>query len=277
MKTLLFLFTTLLVVSACKEPKPKTKTVDEVIVTSVDTMVVDEWKHFYDSAGVDGSFVLYSPTYKMVKVYNPSRAATRLEPASTFKIFNSLVALETNVVKDEKEVLKWDGKKRMFSKWNQDLDMKRAFKHSALWFYQEMARRIGEEKMQFWLDTVSYGNRLIKPSIDNFWLGGGVEITPYEQIEFLEKLYYNNLPFSAKTIDKVKEIMLVDDSTYIMRAKTGWTLNNNYSKGWYVGWIEKDGVPYIFANVMDITTDDKAKARIEITLEILRSEGLIKN
>lgn len=211
----------------------------------------------------------------MVKVYNTQRAATRLEPASTFKIFNSLVALEAGVVKDEREVLKWDGKKRGFEKWNQDLNMKQAFKYSALWFYQEMARRAGKEQMQYWLDTVGYGNRLIQPNIDNFWLGGGIEITPYEQIEFLERLYYNNLPFNTETMDKVKEIMLVDDSTYTMRAKTGWTLRNNYSKGWYVGWIEVKGIPYIFANVMDIPTDDKAKARIDITLAILRSERLI--
>lgn len=264
-----------LTITACKEPKPKTQTKDEVIVVSVDTMVVNDWKHFYDSVGVDGSFVLYSPNYKMIKVYNPSRSATRLEPASTFKIFNSLVALETGVVKDENEVLKWDGKKRKYRKWNQDLDMKRAFKHSALWFYQEMARRIGKEQMQYWLDTVGYGNKLIQPAIDEFWLGGGVEITPYEQIGFLEKLYYDSLPFSRNTMKTVKEIMLVDDTTYIMRAKTGWTVHNNGSKGWYVGWVESNGIPYFFANVIDIPTDDKAKARIDIALAILRHERLM--
>jgi beta-lactamase class D len=278
MKNLLFLsIATLVFIVSCKEPKPKQKTVEsEIINISTDTMVVNEWKHYYDSVGVDGSFVLYSPTYHMVKVYNPSRANTRLEPASTFKIFNSLVSLETGVVKDENEILKWDGKRRKYNKLNQDLDMKQAFKYSALWFYQEMARRIGEEKMQYWLDTVGYGNRQIKTAIDKFWLGGGVEITPYEQIVFLESLYNNKLPFSEKTMEKVKEIMLVDDSTYIMRAKTGWTMYNNISKGWYVGWVEKDGEPYFFANVIDIPTDDKARARIDIVLAILKSEHIIE-
>jgi beta-lactamase class D len=275
MKNLVFLILIALTITACKEPKPKAQNMDEVIVVSVDTMVVNDWKHFYDSVGVDGSFVLYSPNYKMVKVYNPSRSAMRLEPASTFKIFNSLVALETGVVKNENEVLKWDGKKRKYSKWNQDLDMKRAFKHSALWFYQEMARRIGKEQMQYWLDTVGYGNKLIQPAIDEFWLGGGVEITPYEQILFLERLYNDSLPFSRNTMKTVKEIMLVDDTTYIMRAKTGWTVHNNGSKGWYVGWVESNGIPYFFANVIDIPTDDKAKARIDIALAILRHERLM--
>lgn len=273
MKNLLFLALVLFVLFSSKEPK--SKEVDEVIQITTDTMGVEEWKHFYDSVEVEGSFVLYSPTYHMVKVYNPKRAATRLEPASTFKIFNSLVALEEEVIKDEKEVLKWDGKKRMFEKWNQDLDMERAFQYSALWFYQELARKIGKEQMQYWLDTVGYGNRLIEPAVDNFWLGGGVEITPYEQIAFLERLYNYSLPFSENTMGKVKEIMLVDNSTYTMRAKTGWTVYNNKSKGWYVGWVEKNGEPYFFANVLDIPSNEKVKARIDIALAILKSEGII--
>ena len=80
--------------------------------------------------------------------YNPERCANRFIPASTFKIFNSLAALESGAVKDENEIMKWDSVKRFYDMWNQDLNLGQAFKYSAVWFYQELARRIGEEKMK---------------------------------------------------------------------------------------------------------------------------------
>ena len=81
--------------------------------------------------------------------YNPERCAERFIPASTFKRFNSLAALEAGAIKDENEIMEWDSVKRFYSDmWNQDLNLAQAFKYSAVWFYQESARRIGEDKMK---------------------------------------------------------------------------------------------------------------------------------
>ncbi len=105
-----------------------------------------DWEKYFKAAQVEGCFLLYDLQRREYYSYNRQRVKTPLIPASTFKFFNSLVALEVGAVKDENEVLKWDGIERPFPQWNQDHDMKTAFKNSTVWFYQEMARRIGAKK-----------------------------------------------------------------------------------------------------------------------------------
>lgn len=260
---------------SCRQ-KPETTTEPESQRQVTDTVEVGSWMKYYDSAGINGCFVLYSPAGKEVKVFNRERAFKRFTPASTFKIFNSLVALETGAVKDENEVIKWDGMKRRIENWNRDLDMKEAFKVSAVWFYQEVARRAGKERMQYWLDTVQYGNHTMGgANVDDFWLEEGLKITPFEQVAFLERLYKDSLPFSKRTMKVVKDVMLVKDVPYTMRAKTGWALRVNESVGWYVGWVEKGSDVYFFTNNMDMPHDSLAQSRIQITRDILREEGII--
>lgn len=274
MKSYCLLFVSAILFAACK-PNTGIQGQTPVASKTIDTVVVETWKKFYDSVGITGCFVLYSPTDSMVKVFNPQRAQTRFTPASTFKIFNSLVALETGVLKDENEIIKWDGEKRRNENWNKDMNLKEAFKVSCVPCYQDLARRAGKERMQHWLDTVNYGNKVTTPHIDDFWLEEGLEISPYEQIAFLQRLYDNALPFSVKTMNTVKEVMLVQNVPYIMRAKTGWGIRVNKSTGWYIGWVEKEGKPYFFANNIAFDKDNLVPSRIDISLAILRTEGLL--
>lgn len=275
MKSYCLLFVSAILFAACK-PNTGIQSPTPVASKTIDTIVVDTWKKFYDSVGIQGCFVLYSPTDSIVKVYNPERAVTRYTPASTFKIFNSLVALETGVVRDENEIIKWDGEVRHNKNWNKDMNLKEAYKVSCVPCYQQLARKVGQTRMQYWLDTVGYGNKVTTPHIDDFWLEEGLEISPYEQIAFLVRLYNNALPFSTKTMSTVKEVMLVQDVSYIMRAKTGWGLRVKNSTGWYVGWVEKDGKPYFFANNIAFDKENLVSSRIEISLAILRSEGVLQ-
>ena len=53
-------------------------------------------------------------------------------PASTFKIVNSLIGIQTGIITDENMVIKWDGVKRWNEDWNKDLTMKEAFAVSAV-------------------------------------------------------------------------------------------------------------------------------------------------
>lgn len=275
MKDYCLLFVSAILFAACK-PNTGIQSQPPVASKTIDTVIVETWKKFYDSVGIQGCFVLYSPTDSIVRVYNPERAATRFTPASTFKIFNSLVALETGVVKDENEIIKWDGKVRQNKNWNKDMNLKEAYKVSCVPCYQQLARKAGQTRMQYWLDTVGYGNKVTTPHIDDFWLEEGLEISANEQVAFLEKLYNNALPFSTKTMNTVKQVMLVQDVPYIMRAKTGWGLRVKNSTGWYVGWVEKDGKPYFFANNIAFDKENLVSSRIEISLAILHSEGVLQ-
>jgi beta-lactamase class D len=103
--------------------------------------------HFRE-LGVEGSILIYDSTRDRTFKHNPSRNTTAFLPASTFKILNSLIALETRVIPDEIAVLTWDGIQRKLPAWNRDLNMREAIKLSAYWFYQVLARRVGHDQMQ---------------------------------------------------------------------------------------------------------------------------------
>jgi beta-lactamase class D len=234
---------------------------------------------FFDSCKVTGSFVLYNNNDSSSFEIDAQRCQKRFTPASTFKILNSLIALETGAVKDEKTVIKWDSVERPVKIWNQDLDMKHAFKYSAVWFYQELARRIGETKMKKYIQLCSYGNMDISGGIDQFWLTGNLKISQYEQIGFLKNLYDNELPFSAKTMNTVKDIMLMEDTLgYKLYAKTGWGQTDSLDIGWYVGWVETKNNVYFFATNIEAVNPDPEKfpaARIKITKDILKEMGIL--
>src|SRR5690606_15616267 len=207
-----------------------------------------DFKKYFDEYGHNGCFVLYDLNKDQYIKFNPERCTEQFIPASTFKIFNSLVGLETGAVKDENEIMKWDGEKRFYDAWNQDLNMNDAFKYSAVWFYQELARRVGEEKMQHYININHYGNEDISGGIDRFWLDGGIRISADEQIEFLKRIYKNEVKFSKRSIDILKRIMIYDQNDdYIIRAKTGWAIRVKDQVGWFVGYVEKNDNVYFFA------------------------------
>jgi beta-lactamase class D len=237
-----------------------------------------DFSKYYNQYSVKGSFLLYDLNNGEYIYYDSARCNTQFIPASTFKIFNSLVSLETKAVADENEIIKWDKVERDFKSWNQDLNMRLAIKYSAVWFYQELARRVGEERMQHYIDTIGYGNRDISGGIDRFWLDGDLRISQFEQIEFLKKLYSSSLPFSERSMNIVKDIMLNEDTLgYKLRAKTGWAMRVKMNIGWWVGWVEKDNNVYFFANNVESENPDEnfIKGRIEITRKILKALNIL--
>lgn len=236
-----------------------------------------DFKKYFDEYGHNGCFVLYDLNKDQYIKFNPERCTEQFIPASTFKIFNSLVGLETGAVKDENEIMKWDGEKRFYDAWNQDLNMNDAFKYSAVWFYQEVARRVGEEKMQHYININHYGNEDISGGIDRFWLDGGIRISANEQIEFLKRIYKNEVKFSQRSIDILKRIMIYDQNdNYILRAKTGWAIRVKDQVGWFVGYVEKNDNVYFFAlNVESKNPEEGFVSRKEITFKILKELGVL--
>jgi beta-lactamase class D len=239
----------------------------------------EDFKKFYDNYNVDGSFVLYDAGRDSYVFYNPAQFKQQYTPASTFKICNSLIGLETGVIRDENFVIPWDSVVRHIPSWNLDQDLQSAFRNSTVWYYQELARRVGGERMKYWLDKANYGNMDTTGGIDQFWLTGGLRISPQQQVDFLRRLHDNALPFSQRSMEITRKIMIADSTPgYIICAKSGWGVENNVNIGWYVGYLEKNGRVYYFANCIqepDSTNNDFAKARIEIVYDILKEMKLI--
>jgi beta-lactamase class D len=241
---------------------------------------IDCRQHFRDLK-VTGSILIEDRDRQFVYQSDPQRNATAFLPASTFKILNSLIALETKVIPNERAVFTWDGIERQVPQWNRDLDLQSAFKLSAIWYYQVLARRVGFDRMQTWVTRVGYGNGNIgtKQDIDRFWLSGQLRITPQAQVQFLRRLEREDLPFSKRSMSIVKQ-MLIEERTphYTLRGKTGWVGFADRVEpkiGWHVGYLERDRRAYFFATNIDLKTKADAKARQEITRRCLRDFGLL--
>lgn len=206
-------------------------------------------KHFFDEQHVIGTFAMLDNGTGQFTIYNLKRYRdSSYLPASTFKIVNSLIGLQTGKISNDSMVIKWDGIKRPNPAWNKDLTMYEAFRVSAVPYYQEVARRIGKDTMQRWLDSISYGTKKITTRIDSFWLDNSLKITPDEELGLVKKLYFNQLPFFNDYEDIVKRAMLFEDnSDYKLSYKTGWGRNEKgHPLAWVVGWIEENKHPYFF-------------------------------
>jgi beta-lactamase class D len=237
-------------------------------------------KKYFDEKKVEGCFTMLNNTDGQITVYNMAMDTTRFNPASTFKIINSLIGLQTGIITDENMVIKWDGVTRPRTEWNKDLDMKEAFKVSAVPYYQEVARRIGKDTMQQWIDSIYYGNRNVSGPIDSFWLNNTLKISPDEQLGFLKKLYFDQLPFRKSVQQTVRNVMLQEDNTlYKLSYKTGWGFDESKNNiGWVAGWVEENRHVYFFVTL--IKSPDPAMdiriVRMEITKNILKHYGFLE-
>lgn len=240
-----------------------------------------QFAQHFQTLGVEGAIIIHDLNQNVTYEHNRDRNRQAFLPASTFKILNSLIALETGVIPNDLAILTWDGVERMVPAWNRDQNMRTAFNLSAVWFYQVLARRVGHDRMQQWVSEAGYGNQTIgsPEAIDSFWLEGDLRITPQQQIEFLQRLHRNELPFSEATIATVKDIMIAERTPdYTLRTKTGWAGLGEPDQpqiGWYVGYLERGDNVYLFATNVDIRRDADAPARLELTRRCFETLNLL--
>ncbi|MCG9730227.1 class D beta-lactamase [Shewanella sp. Isolate13] len=235
-----------------------------------------DWQQYFAHHDAKGTIVVRDERGEKAEtwVVDSKRAQRRLSPASTYKIPHTLFALDAKLVKDEFQIFKWDGVKRGFSPHNQDQNLRSAMRYSAVWVYDGFAKQLGERKARQYLTLLDYGNadptfeKAIEDS-DSYWIDGKLAISAVEQVEFLQKLYRNQLPFELSAQLLVKDIMINEaGNDWILRAKTGW--QGRY--GWWVGWVEWPTGPVYFA--LNIDTPNRMKdlyKREAIVREILQS------
>lgn len=243
----------------------------------------DSLKAFFDEYKADGCFALLDNGTGEFTVYNlPRYRDSVFSPASTFKIVNSLIGLQVGAISSDTMVIKWDSVTRSNADWNKDLTMAEAFRVSSVPYYQEVARRIGKDSMEAWLNRVQYGARsakdtiVIQSAIDTFWLDHTLKVTPDQQLGLVKQLYFNQLPFFKVHQETVKRVMKAEDTPeYRLAYKTGWTGWDERTQrhlGWIVGWIEENNHPYFF--VLNIESKDRnfdmRKARLDILKKILK-------
>lgn len=229
----------------------------------------------------EGAFVLYDLKNNHYIRYNEARCRQRFSPKSTFKIPNSLIGLETGVIKDANFVIPWDRQKyppqdnwnqEPFKHWAQDQTLRSAIKYSVVWYYKELAKRVGEDRMQKYVRAFKYGNENISGGVDNFWLNNSLKISADEQIDFLKVFYTGKLPVSKRSVDVVKDILVLEETpAYKLSGKTGGgPIAEATYIGWFVGYLETKGNVYFFAlNIEGADFPSIRDQRVLITKQIL--------
>ncbi|HYE54932.1 MAG TPA: penicillin-binding transpeptidase domain-containing protein [Chitinophagaceae bacterium] len=235
----------------------------------------DSIKKYFDQHKVTGTFAIFDNGQGEFTIYNlPRYTDSAYLPASTFKIVNSLIALETGVVANDSAIIPWNGVAGWNTSCNKDLPMYQAFRYSCVPWFQELARQIGKDTMQRWMDSLGYAaryGRAVVNKIDTFWLDNSVKTTADEQLGLVKKLYFDQLPFKKWTQRRVRSMMMMDSTDkYKLAYKTGWGFRENgNSIGWVVGWIEENRHPYPF--VLQVESADTAIDMRTVRMAILDS------
>jgi beta-lactamase class D len=208
--------------------------------------------------------------------HNDARAGLRLPVASTFKILNTLIGLESGAISGQGSEFKWDGKQHNIADWNRDQTLDSAFRVSCVWCYQQLASRVGADTYRQYLQQAGYGSLREPFELTRFWLDGSLQVSAEEQIALLRKLYRRSLPFSTRSYDTLQEVMLAEQREgYRLYAKTGWASSHQPAIGWYVGYVEKGKAVWLFASNIDIDNASQLPLRQALTHEALRLKGVL--
>jgi beta-lactamase class D len=226
--------------------------------------------------GVAGTFALYDATADRCIFVNRRRAETRYVPASTFKIANSLIALETGVVKDENEIVPYGGKPQPFKAWEKDMSMREAIAASSVPIYQELARRVELQRYHEWLNRLHYGNERAGEVVDRFWLDGPLEISAIEQGKFVARLAQGNLPASQRSQSIVRDIVRLESTNArTLYGKTGWLTSRTPHLGWWTGWVEQEGKISAFSLNIDMASSEDVAKRVPLGKALLAKLGVV--
>ena len=231
-----------------------------------ETVARDDLAAVFQKMGLVGCFAALDVAADRLTLVNTERARVRFVPASTFKIPNTLIALETGALKDADEMFRYDGRPRAVKAWERDMTLREAIAASNVPVYQELARRVGLANYRTWLDRLAYGNRETGTAVDRFWLEGPLAISTVAQVRFLSALARGRLPASARSHSIVRDIIRIEEKDgRVLFAKTGWS----GKIGWWIGWIEHGDRITTFALNIDMAEATVAPKRLDLGRALL--------
>ncbi len=253
-----------------------------MLLTSCRTFQISESTAKEAFGDLAGALVVIECSSGRMTTCHPDVAKISLPPCSTFKIVNALVGLETGILTSpDEQFYRWDGIERSIPAWNRDLNLREAFQASCVPAFQSLARQIGAERMQHWIDRIEYGNRDTSAGIDLFWLPSKgretILISPIQQAQLVRRIVSGEVPFSDTSLSTLKKMMFIKRSDRgVLYGKTGSGTDDEgtYVFGWFVGYVESSGKTYAFAcvargkNIMG----KNARAIVE---NILEKKGLL--
>jgi beta-lactamase class D len=198
--------------------------------------------------------------------------ASRYAPCSTFKIALSLMGYNEGILLDETHP-EWpykEGYANFLESWKHPHTPQLWMKNSCVWYSQVLTEKLGMDKFKNYVKKFNYGNQDVSGDkgknngLSRAWLSSSLEISPEEQIIFLQKLIGNRLPVNKRSHEMTKAIMFIEElpGGWKLYGKTGMGNKLNADRtekldinfGWFIGWIEKGNRTITFVKFIE---DDK--------------------
>ncbi|MCY8009883.1 BlaR1 family beta-lactam sensor/signal transducer [Bacillus haynesii] len=235
----------------------------------------EDYSTFFDEFSVSGGFVLFDSNRKKYTIYNRKESTARFAPASTYKVFSALLALESGIITKNNSHMTWDGTQYPYKEWNQDQDLFSAMSSSATWYFQKLDRQIGEDHLRHYLKSIHYGNEDFSDPA-HYWLDGSLQISPLEQVNILKKFYDNEFDFKQSNIQTVKDSIRLEKSNgRVLSGKTGTSVSNgDLHAGWFIGYVETADNTFFFAVHIQGEKQAAGSSAAEIALSILDKKGI---
>lgn len=227
----------------------------------------------FDHYGSPGAWLLQHDGGAVVCQHGSAFAQLPLPPASSIKPLLALIALQTGALKSADERVPWN--KRRYPnrpEWEKDMALNEAMRSSSESYFGVLAIRIGSAQLAAWIRKIGYGNGRIGPQPDSAWHDGVLSITAVQQLDFIERLRTQQLPFAARHLAAVKAAMLqTGESGQRLYAKSGTHLNNaGAGVGWWVGWVERGSRASSFVLAVKLSALDSRAERIALADQLLR-------
>ncbi len=219
----------------------------------------------------EGSFVLYDLKNDSWKIHDMERAALRVSPDSTYKIYDALFGLKNGIITPEDSLMEWDGNNYPFETWNADQTLASAMRSSVNWYFQSIDERLGTAALKGHLHEIGYGNEDLSGGLSSYWMESSLKISPLEQVGLLTKLQDGSLGFSPEHTASVKDSLHISSSNAgSLYGKTGTgRINRQDVNGWFIGFVEKEDNTYVFATNIHAKEHDGGSAAAKITLSVL--------
>ncbi len=212
--------------------------------------VAEELGRIFTDEGLEGVIVVHDLHSGATLRSDSARAARRIAPGATFEILGALVALESGAVDGAFDPISPGAESEGGAPGEQGdpPTLASAFGASAAAEFVELARRVGPDEVAAWVRRTGYGNANVGRSAGPFWIDGPLEISPDEQIGFLRRLHAGRLPFSSRSLDAVRQLMLLDRGPgWTLHGKTAWHRTGRTDQLWFVGWAERGEETAYFA------------------------------
>lgn len=147
-------------------------------------------------------------------------------------------------------------------------------------YYQAMIEKIGRTDLLKTIDSLHYGKGIVSKDLNTFWKDGSLLITLDEQLGFVKKLYFKQLPFQKRSQDIYKKMILKEDNTNYKLSYIYGTGENRSNSNWVIGYVEENMHPYFF--VLYVTNQenglpiDNGAKSVTVLKSILSQQGFLK-